>query len=59
LVDKPEGKSPLRRSRHRWNDDNEVSLREIWWQVVDRIHEAQDMVQGWTVVNTLMNLLVP
>jgi hypothetical protein len=36
-----------------------MSLREIWWQVVDQIHEAQDMDQGWTVVNTLMNLLVP
>jgi hypothetical protein len=29
LVGKPEGKSPLRRLRHRWADNIKVNLREI------------------------------
>jgi hypothetical protein len=28
-VEKLEGKRPLRRTRHRWIDNNEMGLREI------------------------------
>jgi hypothetical protein len=31
LVGKPEGKRPLGRSRHRWEDNNKMDLREIGW----------------------------
>jgi hypothetical protein len=31
LVGKPEGKRPLRRLRHRWEDNIEMDLREIGW----------------------------
>jgi hypothetical protein len=29
LVGKPEGKGPLRRSRHRWEDDIKMDLQEV------------------------------
>jgi hypothetical protein len=32
LVGKPEGKRPLRRWRHRWENNIKVDLRETeWW----------------------------
>jgi hypothetical protein len=31
LVGKPEGKRPLRRLRHRWEDGIRMGLREIGW----------------------------
>jgi Lhr-like helicase len=58
LVRKPEGKRALGRPRHRW-EDMRMHLREIGWEVVDGIHLAQDRDQWLTVVNTVMNLLVP
>jgi hypothetical protein len=42
LVGKPEGKRPLGRSRHRWEDNIKIALREIVWESVDSIHLAQD-----------------
>jgi hypothetical protein len=40
LVGKSEGKSPFRRPRRRWEDNNRMELREIGWEVVDWIHLA-------------------
>jgi hypothetical protein len=34
-------------------------LREIWWEVVDWIHLAQDGDQWTAVVNNLMNFRFP
>jgi hypothetical protein len=34
LVGKPERKSPLGRSRHRWEDNIRMYLREIVWECV-------------------------
>jgi hypothetical protein len=31
LVGKPEGRRPLGRPRHRWEDNIEMGLREIGW----------------------------
>jgi hypothetical protein len=42
LVGKPEGKIPLGRPRHRWEDNIRMYLREIGWEVVDWMHLAQD-----------------
>jgi hypothetical protein len=41
-VVKPEGKRPLRRPRHRWEDGIKIDLREIGWEGVEWIHLAQD-----------------
>jgi hypothetical protein len=59
LVGKPDGKKPLRRPRHGWEDTIRMDIREIGWQVVDWIHVAQDRDQWRAVVNTVMNLRVP
>jgi hypothetical protein len=57
LVGKPEGKRPLERPRHRWEDEIKMDLEEIGWGVA-WIHLAQDRVRWRAVVNTVMNLRV-
>jgi hypothetical protein len=42
LVGKPEGKRPLGRPRHRWEDGIRMNLKEIGWENVDWIQLAQD-----------------
>jgi hypothetical protein len=59
LIGRPEGKRPLGRPRHRWNDDIKMDLREIGINVVNWIQLTQDRVHWQTFVNTVMNLLVP
>jgi hypothetical protein len=34
-VEKPEGKRPLGRPRHKWMDNIEMDLREIGWSGMD------------------------
>jgi hypothetical protein len=58
LVGKPEGKRPLGRPRHRWEDEIRMDLREIGWGIVDWIQLAQDRDRWRAVVNTVMNLRV-
>jgi hypothetical protein len=53
LVGKLEGKRPLGRPRHRWED-----ISEIGWGGMDWIDLAQDRDQWRAPVNTLMNLRV-
>jgi hypothetical protein len=31
-VEKPEGKIPLGRPRHRWDDDIKIALQEVGWE---------------------------
>jgi hypothetical protein len=40
LVGKPEGKRPLERLRHRWEDNVRMHLREMGWESVDWIYVA-------------------
>jgi hypothetical protein len=58
LVGKPEGKRPLGRPRHRWEDGIRMNLREIGLGGVDWIRLAQDRDQLWAVVSAVMNLWV-
>jgi hypothetical protein len=46
LVGKPEGKRPLGRPRHRWEDNIRMDLTEIGWGGMDWIDLAQDRDQG-------------
>jgi hypothetical protein len=54
LMEKPEGKRPLGRQRHRWEDGIRMDLREIGWGSVDWIQ----LDQWRALVNTVMNLWV-
>jgi hypothetical protein len=59
LVGRPEGRRPLGRPRHRWEDNTVMELREIGFGDVDWIHLAQDRDRWLALVNTVMNLRVP
>jgi hypothetical protein len=59
LVGKPEGKRPLVRSRHKWEVNIKMDIKETRWEGVDWMHLAQDRDQWWALVNMLMNLWVP
>jgi hypothetical protein len=59
LVRMPEGKRPLGRPRRRLEDNIKMDLREIGIDRANWIRLAQDKVQWWAFVNTVMNLRVP
>jgi hypothetical protein len=59
VVRKPEGKRPLGRPRHMWEDNIKLDLREIGIDGANCIRLAQDSVQWRVFVNTVMNLWVP
>jgi hypothetical protein len=59
LVEKPEGKRPLRGPRRRWEDNFKMGLREIGWTGMDWILLAQDRDQWNALMNTAMNFRVP
>jgi hypothetical protein len=58
LVGKPEGKRPLGRPRHGWEDGIRMDLGEIGLGGVDWIRLAQDRDQWRAVVSAVMNLRV-
>jgi hypothetical protein len=57
LVGKPEGKRPLGRPRHRWDDNIKMGLWEIGFGSMDWINLAQE--RWWALVNMVLNLQVP
>jgi hypothetical protein len=57
LVGKSEGKRPLGRARHRWENGIRMDLRETGLEGVDWIRLAQDR-DWWRVVSAVMNLWV-
>jgi len=59
LVGKPEGKSSLRRSRDRWEDNIKMDLQEVACGGMDWIKLAQDRDRWRALVNAFMNLWVP
>jgi hypothetical protein len=58
LVGKPKGKSPLGRSRCRWEDGIRMDLREIGLGDVDWIQLSQDRDRWRAVVSAVINLRV-
>jgi hypothetical protein len=50
MVGKPEGKRPLGRPKHRWEDN----LRDRELESVDWIHVAQDRDRWHVLVGTVM-----
>jgi len=58
-VAKPEGKRPLRRPRHRWEDNIKVDLQEVICEGKDWIVVAQNRDRWRAVVKAVMNVRVP
>jgi len=59
LVGKPEGKRPLGRHRHRWEDNIKMDLQEVGCGGMDWIELTLDRDRWRAVVNAVMNLRVP
>jgi hypothetical protein len=57
LFRKPEGKRPLGKPRHRWEDNTGMYLKEISWKGTDWIDLAEDGDRWQAVVNMVMNLI--
>jgi len=59
LVGKPEGKRPLGRPRHRWEDNIKMHLQEVGGACEDWMDLSQDRDKWRTLVSTVMDLRVP
>ena len=59
LVGKPEGKKPLGRPIHRWEDNIKMDLQEVRRVCGDLMELAQDRDRWRAIVNTVRNLRVP
>jgi len=59
LVGKPEGKKPLGRPRHRWENNIKVDLQEKGWDDIRWNNLAQDRDRWRALVNAKMNLWPP
>ena len=58
-MGKPEGKRPLVRTRHTWEDNIKIDLQEVVCEVMDWNELAQDRDRWRALVNAVMNLSVP
>jgi hypothetical protein len=59
LVGKPEGKRPLGRPRHRWEDNIKMDLQEVGCEGTAWIKLAQGRDRLQALVSVVMNLRVP
>jgi len=59
LVGKPEGKSPLERSRRKWEDNVKIDLQEVGCGGMDWIDMGQNRDRWRAIVNAVKNLWVP
>jgi hypothetical protein len=58
-MGKPEGKTPLGRSRRRWEDNIKIDLTETEFSGIDWIGLDQDRDRWRALVYTVMKLQVP
>jgi hypothetical protein len=57
LVGKPEGKRPLGRPRHRWEDNIKMYLQVVRCGGMDWIQLVQDRDRWWALVNAVTIVL--
>jgi hypothetical protein len=57
LVGKSDGKKPLGRPRHRWEDNIKIDFMEIGIDGANWIRLAQDRVHWWSCVNTIIMII--
>jgi hypothetical protein len=55
LVGKPEGKRPLGRPRHRWEDNIKMDLQKVRCWIMGWIELVRDTDRWRTFVNAVMN----
>jgi hypothetical protein len=55
-MSNPEGKRPLERPRHRWEDNIMMDLQEVECGGMDWIELAQDRGSWRALVNAVMNI---
>ena len=58
-MGKPEGKRPLGRPKHRWEDNIKMALQEVGCGSMDWIDLAHDRERLCALLNAVMNLWVP
>jgi len=56
---KPEGKRPLGRQRHRWEDNIKMDFQKVGCGGMDWIKLVQDRDRLRALVNAVMNLRIP
>ena len=59
MVGRPDGKRPLGRPIHRWEDNIKMDLQKTGMGSMDSIVLAQDRDRWRAVVNAVMNFRVP
>ena len=59
LVGKPEGKRPMGRPRHRWEDNIKMVLQEVGGGRGDWMEVAQDRDRWLALVGTVRDFRVP
>jgi len=59
LIGKPEGKRPLGRPTHRWEDNIKVDVHKVGCEGMDWIDLGQDRDRWRALVNAVMKLRVP
>ena len=57
-VGRPEGKKPLGRSWHRWEDNSRIDLQEVVWGGMDWMNLVRDRDRWLALVNVVMNMQV-
>jgi hypothetical protein len=55
LVGKPEGKRPLGRHKHRWQDNIKMDLQEVGCGGMDWIELVQDRDRWWAGTGKCVN----
>jgi hypothetical protein len=59
LVEEPEGKRPLGRTRRRWEYNIKRGLQEVEYEGMDWIELAQDRDRWRALVTAVMNIPAP